>query len=44
MIKIINHKTELYKEIDASNISFKDYLKILKFYSNLENFQVKLYR
>lgn len=44
MIKIINHKTKLYKEIDANKLSFEDFLKILKFYSNLENFQVKLYR
>lgn len=44
MIRIINHKTGLYKEINADNLSFKDFLKILEFYSNLENFQVKYYK
>lgn len=44
MIKIINHKTGLYKEINTDNLSFLNYLKILKFYSNLENYQVKYYK
>lgn len=49
MIRIINLKTNLYKDINLDNINLdnmtlKDFGKIIKFYANLENYNYKIYR
>lgn len=44
MLVIVNLKNGLSKELDIESYSFGDYCKIVEFYSNLDNFKVKVVR
>ena len=43
-IVITNLRNGLVKELDGAKYSFGDYCKIVEFYSNLNNFKVRLVR
>ena len=44
MLRIINLKTNLYKDISLDNLSLKDFGKIVGFYATLENYTYKIIR
>ena len=44
MLRIINIKTNLFKDISLDNLSFKDFEKIVGFYATLENYNYKIIR
>ena len=44
MLRIINLKTNLYKDINLDNLSLKDFSKIISFYVTLENYNYKIIR
>lgn len=44
MLRIINLKTGLYKDINLDNLSLKDFEKIVEFYTTLENYNYKIIR
>ena len=44
MLRIINIKTNLYKDISLDNLSFKDFSKIVGFYATLKDYNYKIIR
>ena len=44
MLRIINIKTNLYKDINLDNLSLKDFSKIVGFYATLKNYNYKIIR
>lgn len=44
MLRIINIKMGLYKDILLDNLSLKDFSKIVGFYATLENYNYKIIR
>ena len=44
MLRIINIKTNLYKDISLDNLSLKDFSQIVGFYATLENYNYKIIR
>ena len=44
MLRIVNIKTNLYKDISLENLSLKEFGKIVGFYATLENYNYKIIR
>ena len=44
MLRIINLKTKLYKDISLDNFSWNEFSKIISFYATLENYNYKIIR
>ena len=44
MLRIVNIKNGLYKDINLDNLSLKDLSKIVEFYATLENYNYKIIR
>ena len=42
MLRIIDIKNGLYKDINLDNLSLKDFSKIISFYATLENYNYKI--
>ena len=44
MLRIINIKNGLYKDISLDNLSLKDFSKIVEFYATLKDYNYKIIR
>ena len=44
MLRIINIKNGLYKDINLDNLSLKDFSKIVGFYATLKDYNYKIIR
>ena len=44
MLRIINIKTGLYKNISLNNLSLKDFSEIVGFYATLKDYNYKIIR
>lgn len=44
MLRIINIKNGLYKDINLDNLSWNEFGKIVEFYATLENYNYKIIR
>ena len=44
MLRIINIKNGLYKDISLDNLSLKDFGKIVEFYATLKDYNYKIIR
>ena len=44
MLRIVNTKTGLYKNISLDNLSLKDFGKIVGFYATLKDYNYKIIR
>ena len=44
MLRIVNIKTNLFKDISLDNLSLKDFSKIVGFYATLKNYNYKIIR
>ena len=44
MLRIVNLKTNLYKDISLDNLSLKDFSKIVGFYATLKDYNYKIIR
>ena len=44
MLRIVNLKTGLYKNISLDNLSLKDFSKIVGFYATLKDYNYKIIR
>ena len=44
MLRIINIKTGLYKDISLDNLSLKDFSQIVGFYTTLKDYTYKIIR